>query len=137
MYRSYTYTARNQLIPIILPIDADNKTLTWESSNTEVVIVDSNGVVTAVGNGTVTITVKTVSGDRTATCAITVIFDGMHKASDGKWYYTDGIIDTSFTGLATNEYGTWYLKNGRIDTTFSGTLTIGDKTYTIKNGKVV
>ena len=44
--------------------------LTWSSSNTSVATVNNNGLVTAVGNGTTTITAK--SGDASGTATITV-----------------------------------------------------------------
>ena len=50
----------------------DDKTLTWKSSNTNVATVNSNGKVTAVKEGTATITVKTSNG-LTASCKVTVI----------------------------------------------------------------
>lgn len=46
----------------------------WSSDNTEVATVDENGKVTAVaaGTATITVTVKTNSGDLTTTCVVTV-----------------------------------------------------------------
>ena len=38
------------------------------------------------------------------------------EGEDGNWYYyVDGVIDTSYTGEATNQYGTWYVVNGKVD----------------------
>ena len=46
---------------------------------------------------------------------------GLNKAEDGRWYYyTDGEIDPTYTGMAKNAYGWWYMNNGRIDTTYTG-----------------
>lgn len=61
-----------QLTATVEPDNATNKNVTWESSDTGVATVDENGVVTAVGNGTATITVTTEEGDLTATVTITV-----------------------------------------------------------------
>lgn len=45
----------NQLTATVLPIDADNKTVTWSSSNETIATVDQNGNVTGVTEGVVII----------------------------------------------------------------------------------
>ena len=58
------------LSAIIAPDDTSNKTLSWTSSDTNVATV-KNGKVTAIGEGTAIITVKTIN-NKTATCNVTV-----------------------------------------------------------------
>ncbi|MCI6733418.1 MAG: hypothetical protein MR487_14075, partial [Lachnospiraceae bacterium] len=42
--------------------------------------------------------------------------NGIAKGEDGKWhYYTEGEIDTEFTGFAENENGWWYINAGDLD----------------------
>ena len=48
----------------------DDKTVLWSTSDPNVALVNSNGVVTAVGGGTAKITAK--AGDKFAECAVTV-----------------------------------------------------------------
>ena len=60
------------LTATVQPEDATNKTVNWSSSNEAVATVDTNGKVTAVGEGTATITVTTADGGKTATCTVTV-----------------------------------------------------------------
>ena len=55
--------------------------LIWTSSDVAVATVDANGKVTAVRNGSATITVK--AGDKTATCAVTVQAPGTGGGSGG------------------------------------------------------
>ena len=56
----------------VQPSNATNKAVNWSSNPTSVATVDSNGKVTAVGEGTATITVTTQDGNKTATCTVTV-----------------------------------------------------------------
>ena len=58
------------LTATVKPDNATNKTVTWSSDKTSVATVDANGKVTAVAEGTATITAK--AGDKTATCSVTV-----------------------------------------------------------------
>ena len=58
------------LTATVKPDNATNKTVTWSSSNTAVATVDANGKVTAVKEGSATITAK--AGDKSATCTVTV-----------------------------------------------------------------
>jgi len=62
-----------QLEVIHTPENVPIGTLNWTSSNEAVATVDQNGVVTAVGIGTATITAATTDGTQlTATCEVTV-----------------------------------------------------------------
>ena len=56
----------------IEPENADAQKLIWKSDNEMVAAVDENGKVTAIGNGTVIITVTTEDGKNTASITITV-----------------------------------------------------------------
>ena len=60
------------LIATVLPETATNRNVTWSSNAPGVATVNSSGKVTAVSAGTATITVTTVDGGFTATCAVTV-----------------------------------------------------------------
>ena len=61
-----------QLVATVSPADASNKALFWTSSNQSVATVGQDGTVTPVKMGSTTITVKTMDGDFTATCDVTI-----------------------------------------------------------------
>lgn len=61
---------KSTLKATITPSNATNKKITWSTSNSKVATV-SGGTVTAVGEGTATITAKTSNGKK-ATCKVTV-----------------------------------------------------------------
>ncbi len=61
-----------QLTATISPSNATNKSVTYSSSNTSIVTVNSSGLVSAIAAGSTTITVKTVDGNKTDTTAVTV-----------------------------------------------------------------
>ncbi len=63
---------RAALTASLLPADAANQNIIWESSDETVAAVDQNGVVSAIAAGTAIITVTTEDGGFTAQCEITV-----------------------------------------------------------------
>ncbi len=101
-----------QLDATISPANASNKVVTWSSGSESVATVDSSGLVTAVTNGSVIITVTTEDGSFTETCDVTVgtpvtgvtlnISSGTIDASD-----TVQLIETIAPGDASNTDVTW------------------------------
>jgi uncharacterized protein YjdB len=64
------------IIQIIFePANTTNQNLTWTSSDESIAIVDENGVVTAVGEGKVTITATSEDGGFTASKEINILFN--------------------------------------------------------------
>ena len=61
-----------QVIPVIVPSNASNKALMWKSSNSNVAIVSSSGLVRAVSSGTTVINATTVDGLKMASVTIDV-----------------------------------------------------------------
>lgn len=62
-----------QLVAVILPENASDKSVKWRSTNARAVSVDRNsGLVKALANGESTITATTNDGDKVATCKVVV-----------------------------------------------------------------
>ena len=60
------------LTATILPKDASPKDVVWKSDDESIAVVDANGVVTAKGKGSTTITATSVYGSFSASCTVTV-----------------------------------------------------------------
>ena len=60
------------LTATVTPADANNKNVTWSTSDATVAAVDKNGKVTGIKAGNATITATTEDGGKTATCSVTV-----------------------------------------------------------------
>ena len=71
---SFTLTAT------VSPANADNKSVSWKSSDAAVAEVDATGKVTTKKPGTAVITATTADGSKTATCTVTVTAKGPSEA---------------------------------------------------------
>ena len=137
------------LVATVSPKDADNQTVTWESSDKSIATV-SNGKVTAVKAGSTTVTVKSEDGGFTAKCAVTVIAKTVDVSSISlsktELTLTEGDSETITATVkpddATDKTVAWTssdpavatVKDGKIDALKEGVATItakaGDKTAT-------
>ncbi len=97
------------LTATVVPENADNKNVTWTSSDTSVATVSESGLVTAIGEGTATITVTTEDGSFTATCTVTVTplptytvrVNGSYAEVTGAGSYLEGASVTVSAGERT------------------------------------
>lgn len=107
----------------VTPEDATDKTITWSSSDEKVATVDG-GKVTGVAEGTATITATTKSGDKTATCTVTVSEDAAEVIEDT----LEGNIIADRTISAANKNflkGFVYVKSGATLTIEAGSVIKG------------
>ena len=80
----------------VTPITAENRTVTWSSSNTSVATVDQYGHVTGVAAGTATIT-ATANGNTAVSASCTVTVVAVNKTLNAIIYDTDsGVYFSSF-----------------------------------------
>lgn len=133
-----------QISAQVMPNTSKNVNIVWSSSDPNVVRVDMNGFVEAVGTGTATITAKALNSSVSSTCTVTVIdtkrIDPSIEKTDyitftarENGYYvfysigsgkniTGSILDINGNTLYSN-YGTNFRVEGQLHK---------DKTYTFK-----
>ncbi|MBU3111007.1 M4 family metallopeptidase [Clostridium lacusfryxellense] len=127
------------LISTVNPTDATNKNVIWSSGDASVATVNNAGKVTAVRNGTTTLTVTTADGGYTATCDVTVqsvqVTGISLNRSDAELKTSESItlVATINPTVATNKNVTWLSSNDSIATVNSiGKVTaVGKGTATI------
>ena len=131
------------LTPTFTPSNATNKTVSWESDDTDVATVTPAGVVTAVAAGTANITVTTNDGGKTATCVVTVVnqkgsADAPYSVADvldgtatGSDKYVVGYAVGFYTGTsaftttpASSQNSNWALADDPNETTFAKTIPV-------------
>lgn len=127
----------------VYPSDAANKSISWESNNTSVATVESDGTVTGVKAGTAKITVTTDDGNKTAECNVMVkapvvlvdevLFDesSLTMIAGGA---TQTIQATVLPANANDQSLTWTSSNQKVATVSSnGTVTpVGEGTTTVR-----
>ena len=88
-----------KLSAAVLPADAYNQTITWNSSNKKAALVDQTGKVTAVADGTTEITAQAADGEQKAVCQVSVQIPqtgaGGEVVSGSYTYSADFIKDSS------------------------------------------
>lgn len=92
-----------ELKATVNPSDAANKQVTWSSNNSTVVNVNpATGFITAYAVGTAVITVKTVDGNKTASCTVTVTNGPSSSGGCGGSIATTSVLLSSLaiTGVA-------------------------------------
>ena len=134
-----------QLTATVQPGNADNQSVTWSSSDNNVVSVDATGKITANAKGSATITVTTADGGKTATCTVTVTepaapvaVTGVTLNKNNTTIYTgrtETLTATIQPADATNKAVTWTSDNTGVATVNNGVVTgvsIGSATITAK-----
>lgn len=108
-----------QLTTTIVPEDAVDRSVTWSSSDESVATVDANGLVSAVADGTASITVTTNDRGLTASCEITV-FTNVIGVSVNPTSLTLALFEsaqltaTLSPANATNDSITWFSDNSSV-----------------------
>lgn len=116
-----------QLTETVLPSNATDKSVTWSSNNTSVATVSNSGLVTGVSAGSATITVTTVDGSKTATCAVMVTPAVMYEYA----LATSMEVGKSYL-IANGNSGTVYLLSNES----GGSRLLKGISTTVSNGKI-
>ena len=64
--------SKRELTAAVLPLDAENKTILWMTSDSRIATVDKDGIITAKSPGKVTIMAISQDGGKKASCDVTV-----------------------------------------------------------------
>lgn len=111
--------ATYELVATVTPEEATNKEVIWTSSNENVATVDSAGIVKAKDGGSCVITAKTVDGEYTAKCTVSVdqtvagieFTDAPEKLYIGQRYQLKARV---YPETATNQKIKWYTSDSSI-----------------------
>ena len=115
---------RENLSATVLPTDADDKSVTWTSSDESIASVSKSGKVSALSAGKVTITATTVDGGLTASCVINVTAKVVpvtgvsldEESVDFKVGETKQLTATVLPSSASNKGVTWSSTNEAVVT---------------------
>ncbi len=119
-----------QLTASIAPAGATDTGVTWESANTAIATVSSTGLVTAVSDGTVDISVNTDDGSYSATCTVTVGTPVSGVTLDINSFTvafgnTEQLTETVAPPEASNTNVTWVSSNASVATVSATGLVTG------------
>lgn len=129
-----------QLEETVSPSDACDKSVSWSSSDSSIVSVDSTGLVSGVTTGSATVTVTTVDGGYSKGCAVTVnppvhassvtLSDSAITISENSRYtltatvLPSDAVDKSVTWTSSNSGVATVDSNGLVSGVTSGSATI-------------
>lgn len=121
------------LVPTVLPEEAGDKTVSWTTSNDKVATVN-NGVITAVGIGTATITAIANGADNVSTTA-TITVNDVEAVTAPAFYSEIAAGDFYIMNAATGKFlggaNSWGTQASLIDHGIPFTAALGNGVYTL------
>ena len=122
------------LTPTVYPTTLEDKSVTWKSSDESVATVSSDGVVTGIKSGVITITCTSNATGLSTTCEVTVATIGLNKSSvtiiEGNkvtlkpTVYPTTLEDKSVTWKSSNKAVATVSKTGKVTAIAAGMATI-------------
>ena len=64
-------------------------------------------------------------------------YTGVAQNGFGWWYVRRGKVDFSYTGIAGNQFGYWYIRTGQVDFSMNGRVSALGTNWTVTNGSAV
>ena len=127
-----------KLSAVVKPDTVSDKTVVWSTSDAKIAVVDSSGVVTAIGCGTAEIRASAVAGGESDTCVVKVIREVEGVTLNANTLTISKGSETTLTAMvspadATNKNVTWASSNpavasvdtnGKVTAVGVGTATI-------------
>ena len=122
---SYTFDKWGESVNFsatVLPVTANDRRVTWESSNESVAVVDANGRVTSVSDGICTITARSCDGTNIVALSEVVVDAKIHvtsvELSDTELEMCEGMthtfVATVYPSNATNKDIIWKSSNEKM-----------------------
>jgi len=101
----YPSNAKFTLTYKVIPENADNKAVSWSSSNSNIATVDNYGNVTTKSDGVATISVVTQDGNKIASCIVTV--DGVARVKFTTSISPGGMISLGINAAKDDQKNVW------------------------------
>ena len=64
-------------------------------------------------------------------------YTGVAQNGFGWWYVRRGKVDFSYTGIAGNQFGYWYIRTGQVDFSMNGRVSALGTNWTVTNGSAI
>lgn len=104
------------LLPIFTPAEADNKNVTWASSNTSVATVTADGEVKALAAGEARISARAQDGMYIAYCDVTVFQASVFSVSETRTvYFSTGNLRMRTESLLVDDSETWSMYDNQYN----------------------
>ena len=98
----------------VYPSTLTDKSVIWESSDTEIATVTSEGRVKGIKAGTATITCTSVATGLKGTCTVTVLATSESRSTDGNDDNVTGIKELEENSVATEPYDVYDLSGRKV-----------------------
>ena len=122
---------------IVYPSTLADKSVIWESSDTEIATVTSEGRVKGIKAGTATITCTSVATGLKGTCTVTVLSTSESRSTDGNDDNVTGIKELEENSVATEPYDVYDLSGRKVRHQVNSLDGLPDGIYIVNGRKIL